>query len=249
MLAACYTDLKDKIIPNYLTIPLIAAGLLFFFYNFDLFRLSMLLFSYSIILLMWYGGIWGGGDAKLVIGVITLASNNLFFIPAFFFSIGIVSLIHYLIFGMIHEMKEGNARKFVFMSSIMVMSVAFAYMLAVQIIPSLAVVISVAVFFITGDILSRYISATVRKNIDEIEEGSMLAEEICLNGNRVVIRKITPSLFDRFKKHCDDRQYFADDDSIKLFKKYVDDVEIFISYPMAPLLLISFLLAVFIVYQ
>ncbi len=246
LIAACYTDLKEKIIPNYITIPMIVAGVIILLYNFNFFRLIIVLFSSSLIMAMWYAGVWGGGDAKLIIGIITLMSGNLFFIPAFFFSIGIVSMVHYLIFGMIHEMRNGNAKKFILFMSSIIISTYLAYLLSHQFIPFLSPIIAAAVFFIMGGMLSQHISCTSMKKIEEIEEGSMLAERICLERGNVIIKKISPSIFERFRDNCNSLTgYFADRENIEKFRKYVDEVEIFISYPMAPLILIAFILAAF----
>ena len=74
--AACiaiYTDLRERIIPNRLTFPLIAVGILFYFllgsYRGDLWTVASgamgAAISFGIGYAMWLTGGWAGGDVKL----------------------------------------------------------------------------------------------------------------------------------------------------------------------------------------
>ncbi|MDI6884107.1 MAG: prepilin peptidase [Hadesarchaea archaeon] len=70
---AVYTDLRERIIPNRLTFPLIGVGILFYFL-FGVYRGDLLIvasgalgaaISFAIGYAMWLTGGWAGGDVKL----------------------------------------------------------------------------------------------------------------------------------------------------------------------------------------
>jgi len=76
LLAVCvanYTDLKERIIPNKLTFPLIVAGVVFYvllgFYRWDFWTLIAgalgAALAFAIGYAMWLTGGWAGGDVKL----------------------------------------------------------------------------------------------------------------------------------------------------------------------------------------
>ncbi|MBE6493781.1 MAG: hypothetical protein E7Z84_04125 [Methanosphaera stadtmanae] len=77
-LISTYTDIKYRIIPNKLTIPLGIIGLVlvssyyYFINNFNLFYYVSIIVIYIISYIFWFFGVWGGGDVKLFTAISTL---------------------------------------------------------------------------------------------------------------------------------------------------------------------------------
>ena len=77
-LISTYTDIKYKIIPNRLTIPLAITGLIlvssyyYFIHDFNLFYYVSIIIIYIISYIFWILGVWGGGDVKLFTAISTL---------------------------------------------------------------------------------------------------------------------------------------------------------------------------------
>jgi prepilin signal peptidase PulO-like enzyme (type II secretory pathway) len=84
LLFGSYVDLKKREVPDYLNYSLLAIGLMFavlnsIFLNSFLpivFSLSGLLFGFLFGALMFYTGQWGGGDAKMLMGIGALIGLN-----------------------------------------------------------------------------------------------------------------------------------------------------------------------------
>lgn len=77
LLAASYTDIKTKEVPDWLNYSLILSGLgLRLIYSFSTFDFSYLLYGiygfllfFIIAIAMFYLGQWGGGDSKMIMGL------------------------------------------------------------------------------------------------------------------------------------------------------------------------------------
>ncbi len=80
---ATYSDVKYLIIPNSLTFSMIIFGLLYvsFYFiligHFNLFYYVSVVFIFILSYILWYFGLWAGGDVKLFVAISTL------FIPEF----------------------------------------------------------------------------------------------------------------------------------------------------------------------
>ncbi len=95
---AAMIDQRTLRIPNLLTIPLALLGLLFMAAR-CLFGLSLYvagltcLISYSLAYGFWRLGLWGGGDAKLIIALLLLISPAypaLMYVSAFLMSLSLI---------------------------------------------------------------------------------------------------------------------------------------------------------------
>ncbi|WP_455645845.1 prepilin peptidase [Methanosphaera sp.] len=101
---ATYTDVKWSIIPNKLTLTTILIGLIlvstyyFLINSFNLFYYISVIVTFIISYILWYLGVWAGGDVKLLTAISTL------FIPEFLdiipqYSIGFLHLPFYFLEG------------------------------------------------------------------------------------------------------------------------------------------------------
>ena len=75
---ATYTDVKYQIIPNKLTFSLFLVGIsivTFYYYqvgSFSIFYYCSIIVIYSFSYILWYLGVWAGGDVKLFTAISTL---------------------------------------------------------------------------------------------------------------------------------------------------------------------------------
>jgi len=70
LLVACYTDLDRGLIPNAVTLPLVAAGVMLHALNGDpAVGLLGMGIGFALHYMLWFLGVVKGGDAKLMIGV------------------------------------------------------------------------------------------------------------------------------------------------------------------------------------
>ena len=257
---ASYFDLKTKNIPNLITFSMIFAGLAFFFVKIFIEKNWLFLispsFAYLIIWILWRAGIWGGGDAKLVIGIILLGVSgiDIFFIPYFFISIALVSLTHYFIFGIIEAMRKKSAKFFI---SILIAFIfpSAVYFAMKPVKPSLAFISGLITFFICGDILTSFLPCKRNAKLSEEIIGEPLAETIGLKNNELVRIEEKQSLILRIlkreRKEMD--EIIAKPDYLGIsreeldsLKKYCSEVKIFITYPMAPLIFSALFLTILI---
>ncbi|HEC75723.1 MAG TPA: hypothetical protein ENI33_00485 [Thermoplasmatales archaeon] len=239
---------------------MIFAGLIFFSLKILIekkwFFLIPTAFSYFFIWILWRAGIWGGGDAKLVTGIILLgvSFSGIFFISYFFISIALVSLVHYFIFGMVEAFRRKSAKFFTAILFIFISS-SSTYLVMKIIKPSLSILVGIITFFICGDIASSFLPC--KKNVKLSEEiiGEYLAETIGLRDNELVRIEKEQSLILRIlkqkRREMDEiiakPNYFGiSEEEINSLRKYCNEIKIFITYPMAPLIFFALLLTVLI---
>lgn len=81
-IVATYTDIKDQIIPNYLTFSMIIIGICIVSSYFILKGSFSVFYYISIVLvfilsyILWIIGLWGGGDVKLLTAISTLLTYD-----------------------------------------------------------------------------------------------------------------------------------------------------------------------------
>ncbi len=257
---ASYFDLKTKTIPNFLNFSMIFAGLIFFSLKILIeerwFFLIPIAFSYFFIWILWRTGIWGGGDAKLVTGIILLgvSFSGIFFISYFFISIALVSLIHYFFFGMIEAIRKKSAKFFIAILFIFISS-STTYFAMKIIRPSLSILAGVITFFVCGDIASSFLPCKRNVKLSEEILGEYLAETIGLRNNELIRIEKEQSLILRILKQKREKMdeiiakpsYLGiSEEELNSLKEYCNEVRIFITYPMAPLIFSALLLTILI---
>jgi len=251
---ASYIDIKTKEIPNSLTFSMIFIGLMIFFtkyYREWLFFIPLAA-SYFFIWILWRLGLWGGGDAKLVMGIISLISPfyGIDFIPAFFIIIGVVAAIHYFVFGLVNEMREGKIIKFAAINaSIFVISFA-VYFVASLFLHSFAILLGVVTFFIVGDISSSFLPCKKIATLSGKLVGEPLAETIYIKNGKVIRKEKNASMIMNLVKRqkiegkiiAKPNYYGLTMEEIDKLKNYCDEIIVFTTYPMAPIIFVALLL-------
>jgi len=115
LLVAMITDLKIREVPDWLNFSLIFAGIginliasiIYSNLSFIVNSIAGLAFAVIVALLMYYGGQWGGGDSKMIMGLGALLGINIFHLNieklfnSFFISFFINMLLAGSIFGLI----------------------------------------------------------------------------------------------------------------------------------------------------
>lgn len=256
--AASYQDVKTKEISNALTLPLIAVGLLFYamrtYEEKNAVLVIPLAATYTIIWMLWRAGMWGGGDAKLVMGICALVPpyHGMMFIPLFFIMMAAVAMVHYVVFGLMEEMRRGRARQFVLALALMAAASSIAYLVADMVFPPLSPVALLAAFFVSADLMSSHLSCIKTVPVSEELLGEPLAETIGLRNGRVIRREREMSLIRRMLKrrneHMDEvlvapSHLGLSKEDVTLLKKCCGEVKVMVTYPMAPLILVALALS------
>ncbi len=251
--AACYFDLKYMEIPNAITFPMIFIGIVICILKLNPYYYIPLAISFIFLWLIWKAGIWGGGDAKLTMGIISLIyPYNIYFIPNFFIWLGLISMAHYFVFGLIEEMKKGNIAKFLSTVSAISLLTLSIYLISNALFPPFSIYVTAVSFFIIGDILGSFLPCKEETELSEELVGKLLAEKIGIkNGKIIRIEKETSIILRIYRalKGKERIKILAEDEltkeKIEELKKYCKKVKIYISYPMAPIIFISLLTANF----
>lgn len=253
---AAIIDVKTKEVPNWLTLPAIFIGIILFtLKNYRAWYLFIpLMISFFFIWLLWRSSAFGGGDAKLLMALIALSAAvyDITFIPHFLVMLAIVSLAHYFIFGGINAFKQGEGMKFVILLLFSMAVATIAYLFLSFYYPPLAPYIASIVFAISADISSSFLPCRKREKVSEKLAGEMLAETIYIKKGVVHRKKMETSFIMRIlKREKLDGKIIAKPShmglstrEIKEIEKYCNDVLIFTSYPFAPVIFLSFLLAI-----
>jgi len=253
---AAIMDVKTKEIPNWLTFPAIFIGIILFtLKNYRAWYLFIpLVISFFFIWLLWRSSAFGGGDAKLLMALVALSATvyDITFIPHFLVMLAIVSLAHYFIFGGLNAFEQGKGMKFVILLLFSVAVAVAAYVFLSFYYPALAPYIAAIVFAISADISSSFLPCRRREKVSEKLAGEMLAETIYVKNGIVHRKKMETSFIMRIlRREKIDGKIIAkpsymglSKEEIKEIEKYCNDVLIFISHPFAPVILLSFLLAI-----
>ncbi len=257
---AAVIDVKTKEIPNWLTLPAIFLGTIaFIFENYSAWHLFLpFAVSFFFIWLLWRSGAFGGGDAKLLMALVALSSSvyGVSFIPHFLALLAIISLAHYFIFGGINSFREREGLKFVTLIALSVGISMASYFLISFLYPSIAIYVAAAVFAVSADISSSFLPCRKRERLSEKLIGELLAETIYIEDGEVKRKEMDTSFIMRIlKKDRIKGRIIARPSHLGLSKeeieeigKYCNSVYIFISYPFAPIILLSFLTAILVEY-
>ena len=256
-LSASYIDLRTKKIPNEITLGMVAAGLSMCAVRIYLGQLWLIIilplaFSIFFIWLMWRAGLFGGGDAKLMMGIVALVptfSDGISFIPTFFLMVAIVSSIHYFIFGMVEGVRRRDKKPIIFM----LLPVAVGAAVYVTVGGNLSRLASILSFAVAADLVSPFLPYVKKAELSDKIEGEMLAETIGLVEGKVVRHRETPSLLIKiFSSHVKMDEVLASPSYLGISREEIEKlgdfcthVYIFPSHPMAPMIFAALLLSLF----
>ena len=98
---ASITDMKNRKIPNVLSVGMIATGALYGFLKGVFFEtMLIMILTYSVFFIFQFSKAWGGGDSKLITGISgiygTYKINADFYFLYFYFIILIIVIFFYL---------------------------------------------------------------------------------------------------------------------------------------------------------
>jgi len=245
-IAASYVDIKTKEIPNGITLGMIAAGLALctvrIYYGLPWLVLLPLAFAIFFIWLMWRAGLFGGGDAKLMMGIVSLVpvfSDGTSFIPTFFVMVAVVSSIHYFVFGIVEGARRRDYKSAVFVLIPAVVSTV-VYLVA-DFYFRFSSILAVFSFAVVADLMSPFMSCRRKVAVSGNIEGEMLAETVGLKEGKVVREMEIPSMLMKiFSPHEDMDEIIASPNYLGISKEEIKNlgnfcthVYIFPSYPMA----------------
>ncbi|MEA2053749.1 MAG: A24 family peptidase [Candidatus Thermoplasmatota archaeon] len=258
---ASYFDVNTKEIPNEITLGMIVTGLITcavrIYYGFYWIMIALpLAFSFLFAWIIWRAGLFGGGDAKLIMGIVSLIPvfpDGISFIPTFFLMMAIASFIHYFIFGMVEMVRNGEGLKTVAFALLPVAAAIIVYGITKNLTP-ISAILTVFSLAVVADIISLLMPYRKKVLLSDELEGEMLAETIGLKNGKVIRVKEKPSLllkiFSGHKHDVDEviaspRYTGISKDDIEKLGHFCSGVYIFPSYPMAPIILAAVLLAIF----
>lgn len=215
-----------------------------------------LIFSFIFIWLMWRAGLFGGGDAKLLMGIVSLIPTFLggvSFIPTFFLMVAIASFIHCFIFGVMEMVKDRKGMKTVAFALLPAAVGAGVYWITKG-ISCFSPILSVFSLAIVADIMTPLMHYRKEVPVSDSLEGEMLAETIGLKDGKLMRAMETSSLllkiFSWHRHDMDLDEVIAAPNYLGISKGDIDklkdfctEVYIFPSYPMAPIILVALLLA------
>jgi len=250
--AASYFDVKTREIPNWLTLGMIATGLtlssiqIVYGAPWILIVLPLAL-SFPLIWLMWRAGLFGGGDAKLLMGIISLVPlfpDGTSFIPTFFLMIAISSFMQFFISGVQEAIKKKDKRAFVFV----LLPAGISYIVYFL---THSLLISIFSLAIVADAVSPFLPYRKKVEVSDKIEGEMLAEKIGMKNGKVARIPEKPSLILKiFSRHEDLDEIIAAPSHLGISKEEIEKlrdfckyVYIFVSKPMAPAIFVALLLS------
>ena len=109
LIIASYTDIKNREVPDCLTYALIFLSFIIsIFLNYILQAIITFILTYLLGYFLYRKKVWGGGDSKMLMGIITLNANNLNFIMDFWLNLIIIGIIFYIAWHLIKNIVEHN---------------------------------------------------------------------------------------------------------------------------------------------
>lgn len=256
---AAYVDVKTLKIPNRITFPAIAAGLVLgairCLTGYSILELALTLaISWAFVYAIWVAGLWGGGDAKAVLALSLLLSPMyppLSFVVAFLISTAVSLFIRESIFLMTRAFRVRDPVSMALALS-PASAAALLFLLSTGIGLIMASLLALLALAVVADLLStflpRYEKALLGPSSEMRLAGRRPAEDIYLKEEgpvrilrpagmlgpflRGTIREKTPPLIPR-------RRSGLLPEDIRLLKRHLSFIYIVPQHPMGPLLFVS----------
>jgi Flp pilus assembly protein protease CpaA len=243
VLLAAIIDLRTMRIPNALTLPSIAVGLAILAVRCGLgfsplWAVAICAVAYALVYGLWKGGLWGGGDAKLVLAIFLLISPmySPFYLMAIYLACLAIALFlgRYLFFG-----ADRNHFQYA-LSPLIVSSGALALLWGFG--HTIAAVGGLVAFAVAADLLADSFPCTERVPIGRAE-GRRIAEEIHVTDQAIVRKKICIGIIRGMFRRQNYRTTVLRPCDIDMLRRYVKSVEVFVQRPMGPSLFVAYVLA------
>jgi hypothetical protein len=194
--------------------------------------------SYALVYGLWRGGLWGGGDAKLVLAIFLLISPM--YSPFYLMAIYLACLALALFLG--RSLFYGaDLRHFEYaLSPLIASSAALALLWGFSRI--IAIVVGLATFAVAADLMADSFPCTERVPIGRAE-GRRLAEEIHVTDHDVRRKKACVGIIRSLLGRRNSRVTVLKSRDIDVLRRYVKSVEVYVQRPMGPSLLAAYVLA------
>ena len=243
VILAAIIDLRTMRIPNALTFRSIAAGIMILalrcMLGFSLlWAIAICAVSYALVYLLWRGGLWGGGDAKLVLAIFLLISPM--YSPFYLMAIYLACLALALFLGRYLFNISGLMRSGYALSPLVVSSVALALLWGFN--HTVAMLAGLVAFAVAADLLADSFPCTERVPIGKAA-GRRLAEEIHVTDREVRRKKVCDGIIRGLLRRHISRTTVLKPCDVDMLRRYVKSVEVYVQRPMGPSLLAAYVLA------
>ena len=255
---AAVIDVRTKEIPNVLTLGMIAAGAILsagriFLGEPWLLMLPSMGMAVGLAWLLWRAGLFGGGDAKLMMGIallVPLYPGGLSFLPTFFIMLALASFVHYFIFGLVAMVRRRRVLPALLFAAVPA-GAALAMFYAARMLfpwPHIAALLALA---LAADLVSPLLPYRRVVAVDDGLEGMLLAETVGLRNGRVVRDPVPSSLLRRIVHDSPEMDEViaspchlgVQPGDIERLRGVVDEVAVFPAFPFAPVILAALVLA------
>jgi Flp pilus assembly protein protease CpaA len=243
VLLAAIIDLRTMRIPNVVTLPSIVAGLMILSmrcalgFSF-LWALAICVVSYALVYGLWIGGLWGGGDAKLVLAIFLLISPM--YSPFYIMAIFLACLALTLFLGRYLFFRSGVAHSEYALAPFIMSSAVFALLWGLS--SAAAMLFGLLAFAVTADLLADSIPCTERVPISRAA-GRRLAEEIHVTDHDIRRQRICVGIIRGLLRRRISRATVLKPGDVEMLRRYVKSVEVYVQRPMGPSLLVAYVLA------
>jgi Flp pilus assembly protein protease CpaA len=243
VLLAAIIDLRTMRIPNVVTLPSVAAGLVLLsvrcVLGFSLlWALAICFVSYALVYALWRGGLWGGGDAKLVLAIFLLISPM--YSPFYLMAMYLAGLALALFLGRYIFSGPGLAHSEYALSPLIVSSASLALLWGFN--RTAAILVSLVSFAVAADLMADSMPCTERVPIGKAA-GRRLAEEIHVTDHDVRRKKVYIGIIRGLLHRRISRTTVLKPSDVDVLRRYVKSVEVYVRRPMGPSLLVAYVLA------
>ena len=243
VLLAAIIDYRTMRIPNALTLPSIMMGLMILAMRCALgfsllWALVICAVSYALVYALWKGGLWGGGDAKLVLAIFLLISPM--YSPFYLMAVYLACLAIALFLGRYLLPGSGPMRSEYALSPLIVSSAAMALLWNYN--RTAAMLAGLITFAVATDLLADSFPCTERVPIGKAA-GRRLAEEIHITDRDVRRKKVHVGIIRSLLNRRISRTTVLKPCDVDMLRGYIKSVEVYIQRPMGPSLLAAYVLA------
>ncbi len=255
---ATVVDLRTRMIPNALSLGMMAIGGALVAIRVMQggpwpFILPTVAVAMMLAWLLWRAGVYGGGDAKLVMAIallLPLYHDGTSFLPTFFVMLAVAAFIQFYVYGLLSLLRNRRVlHALLFAVLPLVIAVAALYA-ARQVFPwpRYVALLSLAV---TADLVSPMLSFRRWMPVDDELEGRLLAETIGTRDGDIIREPEPASMLRRMlHRHPEMDEVVAaphhlgvQPADIDRLRGMVERVAVFPAFPFAPVILAALALS------
>lgn len=255
---AVVIDVRTQEIPNELTLGMITAGVALSAFRIVMGEFWLLIVPSAAVAiglswLLWRAGMFGGGDAKLMMAIallLPLYGDGTSFLPTFFIMLAVAAFIHYFIFGLVAMLRQGRVPYALLFAAVPLGAAWGVFLIARQLLPWPHVV---ALLFLAmaADLVSPMLPYRRRMPVGDDLAGMYLAETIGLQDGDVVRHPVPSSMLRRAVHRSPEMDEViaaphhlgVQPEEITRLRDVVQKVAVFPAFPFAPVILAALLLS------